>query len=389
MDNSGKLPAALPSMLETTMIRGPFGTATGTVPPAFPRPSVSSAEPPGLAAGPTFASLLHALRRRWLLATTVALVGGMLTAVAVFIVMPPKYSAEARLLVASRTEIGLGLQQREETEFAIFKSNLPSLLKAPLNLNSALNQPLHANTGRRVRDLAIVRERGSGAVEWLEKAIKTDYNLGPEILKVTLSAEQSDEVAELLNAIVYAFLNDLARKEKLRSEAFIEQLQRKQEELESELGNHRRRLTTLEASFKLPNLAEMKSKHDIAVTKLATVEKKYLDNRLELAAAKQTLESLRDRLQNPELIPVSEEELKNYVRNDPRFQDLFKGLAKAAKDLVDAELLASRNTAVIRRYREARDAIQRSIDAKIEELRPELEQAWRAKLVSELRLAEL
>ena len=39
--------------------------------------------------------------------------------------------------------------------------------------------------GREVRDLGIVRDKGAGAVDWLEKAIKSDFLAGPEYLRVT------------------------------------------------------------------------------------------------------------------------------------------------------------------------------------------------------------
>src|SRR5437762_7123889 len=308
MDNPTNPSASGPSSLEMTLARVPTTALTNGVPvPALPPPAPPTA-PPGLAAAPSMGDVLAALRRRWLLALTSATLAASLAVAAVFFIMPPKYLAEGRLLVASKTDPNLlGSGHREATEFVIFKANLPSMLKAPLTLSSALNQRISPT--KFARDLAIVRERGGDAIEWLDKVIKTDYNLGPEILKVTLSAERADEAAELLNAVVLAFLYDLEQKDKARADDLVEQYEKNKQKLEYELGQKRRLLAEREQFYKLPNLAEQAKKFEIVAAKVSMIEKDLVKNRLDREQAKQELETLAERQQNIDQVPVPDEQL--------------------------------------------------------------------------------
>src|SRR5687768_12113858 len=67
--------------------------------PPAPAPETSEAAgiPPVLTAAPTVGALLAALRRRWLLAVCVALLGGILAAAALMVLVPGRYISEVRL----------------------------------------------------------------------------------------------------------------------------------------------------------------------------------------------------------------------------------------------------------------------------------------------------
>ena len=53
----------------------------------------------------------------------------------------------------------------------------------------------------------------NNAIDWLEKNLQTDTALGPEVLRVSLSGENPEEVAQLLNAVIESYLQDLVYKE--------------------------------------------------------------------------------------------------------------------------------------------------------------------------------
>ena len=111
----------------------------------------------------------------------------------VFQLMPPKYPAAIRERVAATKN-----NVQDDVEFPIFKANIEWLAKSPLVLNAALNQKLP--DGREIKDLEMVRDKGLGALDWLEKTLKTEYVLNaPEILKITLPSEDAEEGAALLN----------------------------------------------------------------------------------------------------------------------------------------------------------------------------------------------
>ncbi len=385
--NGNKPVATIPSVLETTMVRTPalYAPSPAPMPPIAAQAAQAPSAPPGLASAPTMGALLHALRRRWLSAAMLAVIGAFLTAAAVFAVMPPKYIPEARLLVNSRESISIGADHREGTEFVIFKANLPSLLKAPLNLSSALNKNVAPT--KLARDLSIVRELGGGAIDWLDRAIKTDYNLGPEILRVTLSAERGDEAAELLNAIVDSFLYDLVQKEKARTDEQVEEFQKKKHELDQELSRNRGQLVIREKALKLPNVAELTKKLEIATMRLLAYEKDLMKTKADKIQSQEELRNLGDRQKNIGEVPVPTDEFNSYLRNDPQSQFTYLDFAKADKDYQDALRVSGPKAA--EPYKEKRDRYKKQLDELADQLRPDFEKAWHAKFRQELKTAEL
>src|SRR5262249_46583999 len=113
------------------------------------------------------------------------------------------------------------------------KASMEALVKSPLVLNAALNDK--TADGRDIKDLELVRSKGMSTIEWLEKNLKTDYLLGPEVLRITLSADQPEEAAALLNAISKAFLNEYADAERSKKQARLDDLRKQKERTEEDL----------------------------------------------------------------------------------------------------------------------------------------------------------
>src|SRR5947209_14568008 len=72
--------------------------------PAVPAPDAAP-PPPGLSAAPDLQSLLQALRRRWVAAVTLGGTLACIAALAAWFLLSPKYTAFARLRVASMEEV--------------------------------------------------------------------------------------------------------------------------------------------------------------------------------------------------------------------------------------------------------------------------------------------
>src|SRR5439155_26148949 len=197
----------------------------------------AASAPPGLAGGPTLSSLVQAIRRRWLLAFGIALLGGTSAVLAVLSLWPAKYAASARLQIASRGDPGIFAQTDHDEDFLTFKTNIAAALKSPLFLNTALKSD-------EAQKLALVRDN-PGAAEWLSEALKTDFK-GPGILEVRLGADNGGEVAALLNVVLREFIKDLRLKDASRRSAKTRELESSLAARKRKLDEKRSRLRTLE-----------------------------------------------------------------------------------------------------------------------------------------------
>jgi capsular exopolysaccharide synthesis family protein len=190
--------------------------------------------PPALAATPTLSGLVRALRRRWPLALGIAAGATVVFVLAVFVFMPPKFNVQMRHRIVAKQA------SPDDVEYPIFKANMEALVRSPFVISNALNDK--TADGREIKDLEIVRSRGPAVHDWLEKNLKTDYLLGPEVLRVTLAADQADDAAELLNAIGRAFQNEYTEMERSKKQQRLTELRKQKEKVENELVDLRRTL---------------------------------------------------------------------------------------------------------------------------------------------------
>src|SRR5690349_10140296 len=122
------LPAAPDtSRLSTSLMLG------GMAPPGSEGPL---GPPPGLSAAPTFASLQHALRRRWLLAVPLALLATVLAVGAVLFFLPPLYVSALRFQIRAHQGPGVVFQAGGEdaSEFLLYKAKQQAMVVSPLVL---------------------------------------------------------------------------------------------------------------------------------------------------------------------------------------------------------------------------------------------------------------
>src|SRR5262249_26820377 len=149
-----------------------------------------------------------------------------------------------------------------------------------------------------IDELNIVREQGDidAAILWLGKSLKTDFKVGPEILRISLSGDQPEEVARLVNAVKDAYLDQLLKKETDRRAKLAEQLQQKLNEVETSLKSKRTALQVLTSTHKIDDPQTLLSKYTAKLQELATMEKNLLDVKLKESELQSDLKAQQKRL---------------------------------------------------------------------------------------------
>jgi succinoglycan biosynthesis transport protein ExoP len=153
--------------------------------------------PPALSAGPTATSLLHSLRRRWLAAFLIALIGSMAAVAAAMEIITAPYRAAAIVNVTPPDRHHPVFQGEGEVEPKTFRDNQEGIVKSSDVLNDALNRAGH---------LPVVREQTDG-VTWLRSKIKTDYKAGPTLLSIHVEGDNAEDVQLLTQAVAEEFVN--------------------------------------------------------------------------------------------------------------------------------------------------------------------------------------
>jgi len=339
----------------------------------------SAQGPSALSDAPTLSALLQSLRRRWMLAVSLACLATVLTSMAVFSFMPPKYLTSVRLRVAAKQP------GTEDIEFPILKANMEALVKSPLVLSAALNDK--TKEGRDIKDLDIVSSKGMGAIEWLEKALKTDFNLGPEVLRVTLGADQPEEAAELLNAIAKAFLTEYAETERSKKQVRIAELRIKKERIEEELRTHRNILDSLYRELNVKDRDAATVQQQQLIHKLQVAETIRRSTEDEINRAESEILICNAKLKKLDGAPIPEEFLFEIYSKDQSIQTLFKRIADTDDEIARIyrdynEPYASPKAIPLKH---AKIEMLKQKTELEEKLRPSLEKRWRDRVRDDLK----
>ncbi len=165
----------------------------GHTPAVAPAPADTLAPlPPALSAPPTFETAWHILRRRWPIIVAVGLVAAVLGAAVAWYVTPGKYSASATVHLLSKNP---RTRSSDNEDFLNFQRTQIAALKSYDVLNRLIVKD-------EIHELSEMQRHQGSEMEWLQKELVVDTLLGPELLRVTLTGDNPDDIAKILNALI-------------------------------------------------------------------------------------------------------------------------------------------------------------------------------------------
>lgn len=189
-----------------------------------------SAVPASLTSSPNFFSLLAALRRRWLSSIALALLAAAVVGVAVWIFLPPgKYTA--RTVMQIRPNNWANNSQAQSGGNSIDQRTHLALIRSRWVLGSALKQ-------EKVSSLNLWRDKPE-RIEWLEKEIQADFTLAPEVLRISLSGDDPEELTTLVTAVREAYVREVLDKERIDRVNRREWLRQRKESYEAQLKKNK------------------------------------------------------------------------------------------------------------------------------------------------------
>src|SRR5262249_50789127 len=144
-----------------------------------------------------------------------------------------------------------------------------------------------------VRKLPVVREQ-EDALAWLEGRLEVDFDLSPELMRVSMTGEDPDALKTLVNAVVQAYVREaVSREQKQRAER-VEELKRVQGELDVLLKEKKATLRTLARDFGGVDAKLRVLYQGMALKRLALIEAEMVALHRELTRAKVEAEFDRD-----------------------------------------------------------------------------------------------
>lgn len=183
----------------------------------------TSVPPLRLSATPTALGLLAALKRRWLLATTLAVVLAGAVSTAIWTWMPP---AKATARTVAQIQGASWLWKEASQSSTSDPRTHIALIKSRRVLTSTLKQP-------KVAALNCIKSNLE-PIEWLEREVQADFSAAPDLLRISISGDNASELVTLVNEIRDAYKREVVDKDRIDANARLVWLGQQREQYESQ-----------------------------------------------------------------------------------------------------------------------------------------------------------
>ena len=228
--------------------------------------------PPASKDSPTLSGLLHALKRRWVLATFIGLLVGAMAGVGIWMALPGgKHQARASVEVRSH---GADLARRtsEDVRDQLY------MVKTRDLFNRTLSEPS-------VASLPMVRE-SEDPIRILEDGVEVKLTT-PTILQVSLPGDRPEEIKTILDVLVKKYIDDANSWHRLNRDKEAQQLDRQYEQLRNEYQSRdndlKRLIANSHSSGRDPTMIKSNEMQTAAVkgrTELADMEKQFEERKV-------------------------------------------------------------------------------------------------------------
>ncbi|MGO8898234.1 MAG: polysaccharide biosynthesis tyrosine autokinase [Isosphaeraceae bacterium] len=322
---------------------------------------------------PSPMGLLRALKRRLALALGLAiLVSGVSSLAAWFLLPPPKYQAQAKVLVRTETPQIMWKTIDAETDrdgSQRYEKSQLIQIKSRFVINTALGQ-------RGISDLNMIREQARPA-EWLTENLQAQFLQGTEVLQVSLDGKDPVELARLVNAVTNTYIEEVANGDLKRRVQRRELLKNLSNTKFAEMKSRRDALRTLAQRAGSDDRQTLILKQQYAI-ELGTDVRKDLR---EVQSQKRKLEAMI-KVQRPEALHetaapmVSNDDVARLIEQDQEVSDLKAKLA-AASDRLESEATYTGRVArksglnpALKTLRDEVDLIYKQLERKRKAIRP-------------------
>lgn len=257
--------------------------------------------------------LLGALRRRWLVAAALGLGCAAVAATAAWFLVPTPYRAYSELTIRSVPEKILYKTAESQADFGTYKQSRMRDMKGPFVLLRALREPGISNLS-----LIAAQEHPQ---DWLEDNLSVS-SPGTEFLQLSLSGEQPQELAKIVNAVTTAFLDEVVNAEETARRSKLDELETIYNRIQEDLKQKHRALRELTESLHTTNPETLSVKHQLALDYSSKLRKDLADLRLEFAKATIELEARRSGSDSMDNVEIPENLVEYQITLDPEFQRL-------------------------------------------------------------------
>ena len=312
------------------------------------------------------AVFLHAIRRHWMLGAVLGAICAVVLGVATWFLMPTNYTTSSLIEVAMKQETmvaqGKGAYSAPQ-EFEVYKNSQREWLRSPFVLAAALRQP-------EISSLGIVK-REKDPIVWLQNALVVGFPGDAEIMQVTLTDHDKDEVTKLVRAVVEAYRNEIVETDENARRTRLAQLERAYTDRENEIRTKRAALKGLAEQLKTTDKETLSVQQQIAMQRYGEYRRQLTQAQFDLGKLTGDLRAAEAALKRIDENPVNDFELEEMIRTDPICKGHLEALTQLRQFVAQQDRAAAPGAGGkhVSRFNEQLASIQGEFDTRASELR--------------------
>ena len=312
--------------------------------------------PPRLPRTPDAVSLLQAFRHRWVLGVSLSLLAAIVAAAATWYWLPrakTQYRAYALLRIAAAPQrVAFPTTIEDKGDFLVYRQTQAELMRSRFVLRSALNfyeqerenivkkNPQAGATVLSFKDSdpAKEKEKREGVVHWLESELKADFLGNSEILSISLTGDNPEELRLLVDGVKDAYLKEVVEAERAEKQKELEIKTKAYDNLRTKLiaAQRGQPLDGVggDVSLRPEEQQRLLNEYEAYQKQLTQIEVDLMRSRLQRKVFENKGLAVRGQ--------VSKEAIDAAVEHDPLIQRYVQEAAKLEAWIVDYERIAQR-----------------------------------------------
>ena len=315
-----------------------------------------------LSAAPDPMSLLRAFRRRWPLATGLGIVVAMTAMAAAWFLIPQKGEVYAYVQVVRDPEtITSNNRSVDSYAFITLRNTTIELMKSKSLLTRALRDPS-------IAQLPLIKKQAD-PVEWLQDELNLKYPNDAELLQITMSGEEIDQVVSIVNAVVHAYFREVVEKGTKDRTDKERKLKAAIEEKQEQLIRAKKDVESLQKNLQIVDPAQAAQQLSMTQNQLAMLNNSIFSHTAELSNLDVKIEDLKLEISLAQDPQAKEARAEEEMHKDERLKELEKelnGVEMAIADL--GKQVKGKDSPAIKRIEQHRNAVEDKISMRRDEL---------------------
>jgi capsular exopolysaccharide synthesis family protein len=335
----------------------------------------------GQPAGLNLVRLLHALRRRWLLALCVGLMLAVPAAGLVWLIAPTNFDVAGYLHVGDPPSVASGEKPRNASEYESFRKTQVALIKSVGVLSEALKTP-------GVADLPMLVNR-SEPIKFLEDEISVTAPMETELLQIRMQGKDAQQLVKIVNAVRQSYLDNIVNGEQIQKLRRISLIERQYKDSMDQMHQKEEMQSRLARDSHSPDLKEVQLQLTMEVQKAAEARAQVSKTNSDLADVQAKIEVLKERDKDGNA--PSEHMIESMVNRDPILMNLVQKLeeVRGAYDIHVRDTGNRRRDPKLTQLKGMMEDYQTQLDDRRKALRPGIIQELQQAMSDGAKLPEL